>query len=115
MRENRSLNAWRNGGQTVGCWLSLANTYSAEAIANLGFDWVCIDLQHGMIDYTDLANMLPDKPADAMSSRYVPFGSSAVCSALYVVRAADKVLERFDYFVWTSPSSRELTLWLAVS
>ena len=59
MRENKSLTAWRAGEQTIGCWLSLANTYSAEVISKLGFDWVCVDLQHGMIDYTDLANMLP--------------------------------------------------------
>lgn len=59
MRENKTLTAWRAGEQTVGCWLSLANSYSAESIAHLGFDWVCIDLQHGMIDYTDLAQMLP--------------------------------------------------------
>jgi 4-hydroxy-2-oxoheptanedioate aldolase len=59
MRENTALTAWRAGEQTVGCWLSLANTYSAEVISKLGFDWVCVDLQHGMIDYPDLANMLP--------------------------------------------------------
>lgn len=59
MRENESLAAWRKGEQTLGCWLSLANTYSAEAVAQLGFDWVCVDLQHGMIDYPDLAHMLP--------------------------------------------------------
>jgi 4-hydroxy-2-oxoheptanedioate aldolase len=57
--ENRSLAAWRRGEQTIGCWLSLANTYTAEAISRLGFDWVCIDLQHGMVDYTDLRGMLP--------------------------------------------------------
>ncbi|MEE4280517.1 MAG: aldolase/citrate lyase family protein, partial [Pseudomonadales bacterium] len=59
MRENKSLSAWRRGEQTIGCWLSLANSYSAESISNLGFDWVCVDLQHGIIDYTDLAQMLP--------------------------------------------------------
>ena len=59
MRENLSLNAWRRGEQTIGCWLSLANTYTAEAISGLGFDWVCIDLQHGLVDYTDLTTMLP--------------------------------------------------------
>ena len=59
MSENLSLAAWRRGEQTIGCWLSLANTYTAEAIARLGFDWVCIDLQHGMVDYTDLRGMLP--------------------------------------------------------
>ena len=59
MRENKSLTAWRADEQTIGCWLSLANVYSAEAIAKLGFDWVCVDMQHGLIDYTDLTNMLP--------------------------------------------------------
>lgn len=59
MRENTALSAWRKDEQTIGCWLSIANTYTAEAISKLGFDWVCIDLQHGIIDYTDVANMLP--------------------------------------------------------
>ena len=38
MRENKALSAWRRGEQTIGCWLSLANAYSAEAISKLGFD-----------------------------------------------------------------------------
>lgn len=59
MRENSSLAAWQRGEQTIGLWLSLANTYSAEAMSKLGFDWVCVDMQHGLIDYTDLVNMLP--------------------------------------------------------
>ena len=59
MRENTALSAWRANKQTVGCWLSIGNAYTAEAIANLGFDWVCVDLQHGLIDYTDLVTMLP--------------------------------------------------------
>ena len=59
MRENTALSAWRKNQQTIGCWLSVANPYTAEAIANLDFDWVCVDLQHGMIDYTDLRGMLP--------------------------------------------------------
>ena len=59
MRKNSSLAAWQRGEQTIGLWLSLANTYSAEAMSKLGFDWVCVDMQHGLIDYTDLVNMLP--------------------------------------------------------
>ena len=59
MRENTSLAAWQRGEQTIGLWLSLANTYSAEAMSKLGFDWVCVDMQHGLTDYTDLVNMLP--------------------------------------------------------
>ena len=59
MRENTALEAWREGKGTVGCWLSLANPFTAEALANLGFDWVCVDLQHGLLDYTDLLGILP--------------------------------------------------------
>lgn len=59
MRENRALAAWRENRQTIGVWLSLANTHSAEMMGGMGFDWVCIDLQHGLLDYQDLTRMLP--------------------------------------------------------
>ncbi len=59
MKTNKSLAAWRAGKQTVGGWLSIPNSYTAEVMANLGFDWLCVDLQHGLIDYADLTHMLP--------------------------------------------------------
>lgn len=59
MRENALLAAWREGKQTIGCWLSMANAYSAESLSQLGFDYMCVDLQHGLIDYQDLTYMLP--------------------------------------------------------
>jgi len=59
VRKNAALAKWRAGEQTIGAWLSLANTHTAESIANAGFDWVCIDLQHGLLDYSDLRHMLP--------------------------------------------------------
>lgn len=59
MRENSLLASWRAGRQTIGVWLSLANTHTAESLAQLGFDYACIDLQHGLLDYKDLTHMLP--------------------------------------------------------
>lgn len=59
MRPNRALAAWRQGERTIGVWLSLANVHIAETLANLGFDWLCMDLQHGLLDYKDLTLMLP--------------------------------------------------------
>lgn len=59
MRENKMLATWRAGGQTVGCWLSLANAHTAEVMASLDFDWICVDLQHGLLSYDDLKYMLP--------------------------------------------------------
>lgn len=59
MKENKALAAWRAGKGTVGGWLSIGNAYTAETMANLGFDWLCVDLQHGMLSYSDLTYMLP--------------------------------------------------------
>jgi 4-hydroxy-2-oxoheptanedioate aldolase len=59
MRKNIALAKWRAGEQTIGAWLTLANTHTAELMAHAGFDWLCIDLQHGLLDYRDLLHMLP--------------------------------------------------------
>jgi 4-hydroxy-2-oxoheptanedioate aldolase len=59
MRQNQALAKWRAGQQTLGGWLSLANNHIAEMMAHAGFDWLCADMQHGLIDYDDLIGMLP--------------------------------------------------------
>ena len=28
-------------------------------MANAGFDWLCLDMQHGMLDYNDIRQLLP--------------------------------------------------------
>ena len=48
MRQNKALATWRAGGSTIGGWLSIGNAYTAETMSSLGFDWLCVDLQHGM-------------------------------------------------------------------
>lgn len=59
MRPNTVLRGWREGNKTIGCWLSIDSPFSAEVIARLGFDWVCLDCQHGLLDYHDVKQMLP--------------------------------------------------------
>ena len=59
MRQNLALAKWRRGEPSVGAWLSLGNVHAAELMANAGFDWLCIDMQHGLISYSDLLRMLP--------------------------------------------------------
>lgn len=49
---------WNSGNSTLGGWLSIPNTVTAEATARVGFDYVCIDAQHGLIDYADVAGMV---------------------------------------------------------
>jgi 4-hydroxy-2-oxoheptanedioate aldolase len=59
MRQNAALAKWRRGEPSVGAWLSLGNVHTAELIAGAGFDWVVVDLQHGLTEYGDLLRMLP--------------------------------------------------------
>lgn len=58
MRPNKVLETWRAGGQTIGAWLSSDSSYSTEIMAHLGFDWLCIDQQHGLSDYSSMIPML---------------------------------------------------------
>jgi 4-hydroxy-2-oxoheptanedioate aldolase len=58
MRENAAKARWRRGEVTHGAWLSIPSAFSAETVARAGFDWVCIDMQHGVIDYQVAATML---------------------------------------------------------
>jgi 4-hydroxy-2-oxoheptanedioate aldolase len=58
MRENATKARWRRGEVTHGAWLSIPSAFSAETIARAGFDWVCIDMQHGVIDYQVAVTML---------------------------------------------------------
>ncbi len=57
MRPNTTLQAWRAGRQTIGAWLANPGGHSAEVMAGLGFDWLCVDMQHGLIDFTDAVEM----------------------------------------------------------
>jgi 4-hydroxy-2-oxoheptanedioate aldolase len=58
MRENRTKAMWRRGEVTFGAWLSIPSAFSAEVAAHQGFDWICIDMQHGVIDYQVAVTML---------------------------------------------------------
>ena len=44
---------WAAGQTTLGGWLTLPSVIAAEATARAGFDYVCADLQHGVLDYAD--------------------------------------------------------------
>jgi 4-hydroxy-2-oxoheptanedioate aldolase len=58
VRENTVKQQWRERRITYGGWLSLPDAHAAETMAQVGFDWLCIDMQHGVIDYRDAVGML---------------------------------------------------------
>ncbi len=49
---------WRAGEATYGAWLAIPSPLVAEAAAMAGFDYVCIDMQHGVADYQVAVAML---------------------------------------------------------
>lgn len=55
----RSLReALSTGRPLLGAWLQMPNPVAAEAVGYLGFDWVGIDTQHGLIGYETMLSML---------------------------------------------------------
>lgn len=42
----------------LGGWCSIGNSFSAEIVASAGVDFIVIDLQHGMVTFSDLTAML---------------------------------------------------------
>jgi 4-hydroxy-2-oxoheptanedioate aldolase len=38
---------WARGGPSYGAWCTIDSSLAVELVALAGFDWVCIDLQHG--------------------------------------------------------------------
>lgn len=41
---------WANGDAALGAWLAIPSPVSAEGVARIGYDYVCVDTQHGAID-----------------------------------------------------------------
>ncbi len=58
MRENRLKELWAQGRPALGGWLGIPSSTSAEMMAHAGFDWLCVDMQHGAIDYQVAVTML---------------------------------------------------------
>lgn len=49
---------WDKGETTLGGWCVIPSPFSSELIGRAGFDWVCIDTQHGLIGYDGMLPML---------------------------------------------------------
>lgn len=56
--ENRLKAKWRAGEATFGAWLAIPSPLVAEGVAMAGFDYVCVDMQHGVADYQQCIAML---------------------------------------------------------
>ena len=58
MRPNPLREAFAQSTPALGCWLSIPSSVTSEIVGNVGYDYVSIDMQHGLIDYSDMVPML---------------------------------------------------------
>lgn len=58
MRDNPLRERWAAGEPAIGGWLGIPSSYSAEIVARCDLDYVCVDIQHGLLDYGDAWQML---------------------------------------------------------
>jgi len=48
----------KSKGSSIGSWLTLSNFFIAEIMADAGFDWLCIDLEHSTTDFSETQQMI---------------------------------------------------------
>ena len=58
MRENKLRTIWKQGGCVLNGWLAVPNSFCAEVMAHTGWDSLCIDIQHGMVDFQTAISMM---------------------------------------------------------
>jgi 4-hydroxy-2-oxoheptanedioate aldolase len=58
MQPNPFRESFSSGALALGGWLSIPSSVSAEAMAGLDLDYVCIDTQHGLMSYDAALPML---------------------------------------------------------
>ncbi len=55
---NKLLEIWQSGNPVINAWLSIPNSFTAEAFGKMGWDSITIDMQHGQNDYQTSIPML---------------------------------------------------------
>ena len=55
---NNLINIWNENKPVINSWLSIPNSFTAEAFGKMGWDAITIDMQHGQSDYSTSISML---------------------------------------------------------
>ena len=58
MRKNKLKELFKADKPIINSWLAIPSSFSAEVMANQGWDSLTIDMQHGLIDYPNAVSML---------------------------------------------------------
>ena len=58
MRKNKLKKMFKEGKPIINGWLQIPSAFSAEVMSHQGWDSCTIDMQHGVVDYSNALNML---------------------------------------------------------
>jgi len=58
VRKNKLKEIFKEGKSAVNGWLQIPNSFTAELMANQNWDSLTLDMQHGVIDYSNAIAML---------------------------------------------------------
>ena len=109
----------RRGERVLGLWVTLAAPAVTEIAAELGLDWVCIDMEHGATTYADVANHVrAAKGTDlAVFVRVSSVGADTIARSLDLgadgivlpmVRSADEVRRALEWMRYPPHGCRGL-------
>lgn len=57
MKEFTLKSKLKNHEPTIGSWIQIGHPAVAEILAQQGFDWLCVDLEHGNVDLESMTNI----------------------------------------------------------
>jgi len=58
MKKNKIFEIWKNDQACINAWLSIPNSFTAEAMSKMDWDSITIDMQHGQNDYSSSISLL---------------------------------------------------------
>ena len=62
MRKNKLKELFKAGKPIINSWLAVPSSFSAEVMAQQGWDSLTIDMQHGLIDYSNAVSTTDTTP-----------------------------------------------------
>lgn len=82
MIENQLKKTWSGGGTTIGLWMSSPDAVAAEQLATLGYDYLCLDLQHGLVDYSAAVPLLQAVRTSSVPIARAPWNEPGIIGKL---------------------------------
>jgi 4-hydroxy-2-oxoheptanedioate aldolase len=79
VRDNTLKQKWQQNDVTLGLWLATVDRIAAEHLGSIDFDYINIDLQHGLADYTQALGALQAmQRAEATPTVRVPWNEPGI-------------------------------------